>query len=103
MVAAQTMILNDSTPFSRTPVPSASAALDASSGAHTAPGCTKAPPNRVEIERQHLIALGLLTEVIGMLLASRRGSTVQIYNLHGRPFQRGVLPMIWICWRRPKR
>lgn len=64
IVAMQSMLLNDPISITTTTTSSATVTLDAPSGTHTTSGSAKALLDRVEVEQQHLIALGLSTEVI---------------------------------------
>lgn len=86
MVAAKTLVFNGPIHVSTPSLPSTSVLPDAPSGTNSAPSTSQAPINRLEIERQHLMNLGLPSEVIGILLASRRDSTIRIYNSTWRTF-----------------
>lgn len=98
MVAVQSMVLNDPVSISGTTVSATTVTHDGPSGTHPPLGSTKTLLDRVEVERRHLLALGLSEEVIAMLLASQRDSTVPIMDIHGRPFQVGALCTVWTSW-----
>lgn len=87
IVASQTLVLRKSTSGS---------ASTASTSSISGPGLSSASRqvafDRLAVERGQLLGLGLSSEVVNILLASRRSSTLWIYNGTWKVFHRWKSP-----------
>lgn len=84
VVAMQTMVLHDQKSVPGPSINTSPVSHHTSSGSHPPSGTKQASLDRMEVERQQLLGLGLLIEVIVMV--SRQDSTIQIYRYTGKTF-----------------
>lgn len=88
LVATQTVVLDNSATRPRTPLASSPVDQHLTSGSHSSSSASQAPIDCLEVEQSLLAKLGLSAEVISMILASRRPSTIRIYGYTWRVFSK---------------